>query len=153
MCVACDKRFNLTSGLESARHEYHHKVRLQCSLESKSKQGSCVWPVTRDSIWHLDLKAQDMNITTKSDCKVVLNQRANRIHACGLWPEVQFDMNSSEKKTTVMGHMFLWIGSNLTPCLWFLVIFVITKKKLKIWGTPHHSGRPFPGPIFLHYPH
>ena len=31
--------------------------------------------------------------------RVVLNQRANRIHACGLWQEVQFDMNSSEKKT------------------------------------------------------
>ena len=71
---------------------YHRKVRLQSSFKSKGKQDSCVWPVTRDSIWHLDLKVQDMNITTKSDCKVVLNQRANRIHLCGLWQEIQFDI-------------------------------------------------------------
>ena len=38
MCVACDKRFNLTSGLESAGNEYHHKIRLQSSFESKSGQ-------------------------------------------------------------------------------------------------------------------
>ena len=40
---------------------YHHKIRLQSSLESKSKQDSCVWPVTKDSIWHLGLKVQGMN--------------------------------------------------------------------------------------------
>ena len=35
---------------------YLHKVILQSSFESKSKQDSYVWLVTRGSIWHLDLK-------------------------------------------------------------------------------------------------
>ena len=41
---------------------YHHKVILQSTFESKSKQDSSyVWIVTRGSVWHLDLKVQDMN--------------------------------------------------------------------------------------------
>ena len=48
-------------GLKVQDIKYHHKVRLQSSFESKSEQDSCVWPVTRDSIWHLDLIMQDMN--------------------------------------------------------------------------------------------
>ena len=56
MCLARDKRFNLTSGLES----------------------------------------EDSIIITKSYCKVVLNQRAKRIHVFGLWQEVQLDLKVQE---------------------------------------------------------
>ena len=72
--MACEKRFNMTSGLEIAGHE----------LFLIKERTGFVWPVTRDSSRNLALKVQDMNITTKSDCKVVLNQRANKIHVCGL---------------------------------------------------------------------
>ena len=47
-------------GLQVQDKKYHHKVRLQSSFDSKSKQDSCVRPVTRGSIWHLGLKVQDM---------------------------------------------------------------------------------------------
>ena len=50
MCWDCNKRFNLTSGLESAGLEDHHNVILKSNFESKSKQDLCVGIVTRGSI-------------------------------------------------------------------------------------------------------
>ena len=38
------------------------------------------------------LESEDSIIITNSYCKVVLNQRANRIHVFGLWQEVQFEI-------------------------------------------------------------
>ena len=38
------------------------------------------------------LESEDSIIITNSYCKVVLNQRADRIHVFGLWQEVQFEI-------------------------------------------------------------
>ena len=99
------------------------EARLQSSLESKSKQDSCVWPVTKDSSWHLDLKVQDMNITTKSDCNVVLNQRANRIHVCGLWQEIHFDSWIWNCRT--------WIITTKSDCK---VVLNQGANRILVWG-------------------
>ena len=89
----CTKRRILDGGRREK--QYYAVLRFSFlhynSLESKSKQDSCVRPVAQDSFWQLELKVQDMNITTKSDCKIVLNQRANRILVCGLWQDIHFD--------------------------------------------------------------
>ena len=77
------------------------KVQFGCSFESKSKQDFIVRTAAKGSIWHLDFRSwsRSWSITTKSFCRAVLNQRANRIHVRGLWKVIQFDIWSWNCRT------------------------------------------------------
>ena len=62
----------------------HFKLILLSSFESKREQDSCVWPVTRGSIWNLDLKVQEMNYHHKVILQIRFESKTEQ-DSC-VWP-------------------------------------------------------------------
>ena len=73
-------------------------------------------------------KCRTKSITTKSDCKVVLNQRANRIHVCGLWQEIQFDIWTWKCRT--------WSITTKSGCK---VVFNQRANRIHVWAVTRES--------------
>ena len=108
MCLARDKRFNLTSGLESEDSIIITKSYCKVVLNQRAKRILVfgLWQEVQFDIW--TWKCRKWIIITKSYFRLVLNQRANRIHVFGLWQEVQFDIWTWKSRTWIITTNSYW---------------------------------------------
>ena len=109
MCLECDKRFNLTSGLESEDSIIITNSYCKVVLNQRANRIHVfgLWQEVQCEIW--TWKCRKWIIITASYCRLYLNQRLNRIHVFGLWQEVQFDIWTWRKSST-------WIITTMFYC-------------------------------------